>query len=324
MDNLTLTIGQYVKGDSWIYKLDPRFKIISFIILMIALFMLPTLTYMLGALIVLIIILLSARLPIGLIIKGLKPIIIISLFSFCLQIIYTQTGELIYTKLVNFSLFHILTMIGIFTFYIFTSKYIKFKMSYLLITIIAILSSLLYIEFSNVVITSFRFNIYDDGLIKGGFFVSRIVLLVIISTILTLTTSTIDLNTGLEKVLSPFKLIKLPVAEISLMISLTLRFVPTLLLETNKILKAQASRGVDFSEGSIVQKVKQIITLLIPMFVVSFKRAEDLACAMEARGYVIGSKRSNLNVLKFKFIDYLGFLLIFGVLGLSIYLQVTL
>ncbi len=319
--DLNITIGQYIKGDSWIYKMDPRFKIISLIILMVVLFMLPTIYHMLAGLAVLLIIVVAAKLPLLHILKGLRPIIFISLFSFILQLIYTQEGSLLYTFTLNVTYYHIAIAIGLFILYLFTNRFVPFKLLYLLLILGSIFTIFNLVTFSNGIITIYDFNIYDSGLIRGSFFVTRIISVLLLSTLLTITTSTIDLNTGLERVLSPFKFI-LPVAEISLMISLTLRFIPTLIIESNKILKAQASRGVDFSEGSLMQKIKQIITLLIPMFVVSFKRADDLACAMESRGYVIGSKRSSLNVLKFKVIDYIGFLLIFSALAYTIVLKV--
>lgn len=319
--DLNITIGQYIKGDSWIYKLDPRFKIISVIILMIVLFMLPTIYHVLAALAILFLIVIVARLPLLYILKGLKPIIFLSIFSFILQLIYTQEGNLLYTFNLNVSYYHIAFAVLGLILYVFTSKYIPFKILYLIGLVVAIFSFFAFVSFPNGLITIYEFNIYSTGLINGTFFVSRIIAILILSTLLTLTTSTIELNTGLERVLRPFKFI-LPVAEISLMISLTLRFVPTLLIETNKILKAQASRGVDFSEGSFIQKIKQIITLLIPMFVVSFKRADDLANAMESRGYVIGCERTSLNVLKFKLMDYFGFLLVFASLAYVIILKV--
>lgn len=319
--DLNITIGQYVKGDSWIYKLDPRLKIISVIVLMIALFLLPTIYHMLVALAILFVIVITARLPLLFILKGLRPIIFISMFSFILQLIYTQEGNLLHTFTLNVSYYHIAIAVGMILFFIFTRRFIPFKLIYFLLTIIGVFFVFNLVEFSSGVITTYDFNIYSTGLINGSFFVTRIIAVLMLTTLLTITTSTIDLNTGLERVLRPFKFI-LPVSEISLMISLTLRFIPTLLIETNKILKAQASRGVDFSEGSLMQKIKQIITLLIPMFVVSFKRADELACAMEARGYVIGEKRSSLTVLKFKIADYFGFLLIFSALAYTIVLQV--
>ncbi len=323
MDNLTLTIGQYLKGDSWIYKLDPRFKIISIIVLMIALFLLPNIECLLVALGLVVLILLTSKIPILYVLKGLKPILFLSMFSFVLQIVYSQEGTLLYAFNLSLSLAHILIFLGLILIYMFTNKFIPFKLIYLLLVIILGFSSMLFnIDF--IPIKTFDFNIYSQGLLNGAFFVTRIILIVSITTLLTLTTSTIELNSGLERVLKPFKIIGVPTAEIALMVSLTLRFVPTLLQETNKILKAQASRGVDFTEGGLIQKIKQIVTLLIPMFVVSFKRADELACAMESRGYVIGSSRTSLNVLKFRVGDYIGFILIFSLLASSIVLKVIL
>ena len=163
---------------------------------------------------------------------------------------------------------------------------------------------------------------YSDGLLKGAFFLIRIILIVFLSTILTSSTSTTDINLGLEWVLHPLTYIKVPVAEIAMMFSLTLRFIPTLLIETNKIMKAQASRGIDFNEGTFVQKIKQIVTLLIPMFFISITRAEDLANAMEARGYVIGSPRTNIDELKFRNRDYFAFFLVLSILAGTIVLRV--
>lgn len=317
--DINLTIGQYIKGDSWIYRLDPRLKIISVIVLMITLFLMPTFIHIIVAIALLFLIILSAKLPIKSIINGLKPILFISLFSFVIQIVYSNTGTLIYSLDFNISLITIITSISLIALFILTSKFIPFKFIYLLLILVAIISCFIFIDYKNIYI--YQFNIFSDGIINGGFFVTRIIAVVMLSSLLTITTSTIDLNTGLERVLKPFKFI-IPVSEIALMISLTLRFVPTLLLETNKILKAQASRGVDFAEGNIMQKVKQIVTLLIPMFVVSFKRADDLASAMESRGYIIGQQRTNLNVLKFTLIDYIGFVVVFSALSYGIILQV--
>ena len=139
---------------------------------------------------------------------------------------------------------------------------------------------------------------------------------------LTISTSTIDINLGLEWILHPLTFIKIPVAVISMMLSLTLRFIPTLVIETNKIMKAQASRGIDFQEGSLVEKVKQVVTLLVPMFFISFTRAEDLANAMEARGYIVGDKRTCIDQLKFRVKDYVSFVLVLLILASTIVLRV--
>ena len=137
-----------------------------------------------------------------------------------------------------------------------------------------------------------------------------------ITSLLTLSTMTTDINNGLEGILSPLKLLHINVGVFSMLISLTLRFIPTLIEESRKIMKAQASRGVDFEEGKLKDKIKQIISLLIPMFVISFKRADELSNAMEARGYVIGEKRTKLDELKLKWRDCLCLVITAGLIGL--------
>lgn len=114
---------------------------------------------------------------------------------------------------------------------------------------------------------------------------------------------TTDLNFAIEALLRPLKVVKVPVDVMAMMLSLTLRYIPTLLGETEKIMKAQASRGVDFKESKFKEKVVQIISLLIPVFVISFKRAEDLGNAMEVRGYVIGAKRTKVDEYRIGFSD---------------------
>ena len=143
-----------------------------------------------------------------------------------------------------------------------------------------------------------------------------------ITSLLTVSTMSTDINNGLEWVLAPLKVIKVPVSVLSMTIALTLRFIPTLYEETRKIMNAQASRGVDFQEGKLKDKVTQIISLLVPMFVISFKRAEDLSNAMEARGYVIGAKRTRIDELKFKALDIVSFIICLALLGVTIFTKV--
>lgn len=141
------------------------------------------------------------------------------------------------------------------------------------------------------------FNITQYGVLNGIFIFCRFVLIIFMSTLLTLTTPPLELSDAIEYLLRPLKVVRFPVHEISLMLSIALRFVPTLMDETEKIMNAQRARGVDFGEGNLVQKMKAIIPLLIPLFVSSFNRAEDLATAMEARGYRGGEGRSKYRVL---------------------------
>ena len=146
-------------------------------------------------------------------------------------------------------------------------------------------------------------EIYDQGLNLGFFMSIRLIIVVLISTLLTLTTKPSDLTLALESLFKPLKKVGFPVSEFALMISIALRFIPTLFEETQKILKAQASRGVDISEGKFTDKVMQLISLLVPLFILSFKRADELANAMEVRGYIPGRPRSSINRLCWKSVD---------------------
>lgn len=141
------------------------------------------------------------------------------------------------------------------------------------------------------------FNITQFGVMNGLFIFCRFVLIIFMSTLLTLTTPPLELSDAIEYLLRPLRVVRFPVHEVSLMLSIALRFVPTLMDETEKIMNAQRARGVDFGEGSLVQKMKAVIPLLIPLFVSSFNRAEDLATAMEARGYQGGEGRTKYRIL---------------------------
>lgn len=136
------------------------------------------------------------------------------------------------------------------------------------------------------------FSLTQFGLVNGGFVFCRFVLIIFISTLLTLTTPPLAIADATESLLKPLKKLKVPVYEISLMLSIALRFVPTLMDETTKIMNAQRSRGVDFSAGSLKDRIKAVIPLLIPLFVSALSRAEELATAMEARGYRGGEGRT--------------------------------
>ena len=145
------------------------------------------------------------------------------------------------------------------------------------------------------------------GLLNGAYIFMRFVLIIFMSTLLTLTTPPLSLADAIESILKPLKVIHFPVYEVALMLSIALRFVPTLMDETTKIMNAQRARGVDFGEGSLLQQMKAIVPILIPLFVSSFNRADDLATAMEARGYQGGEGRSKYRVLKWQTRDTLAF-----------------
>lgn len=148
-------------------------------------------------------------------------------------------------------------------------------------------------------------KIYEEGLRQGIFISVRFLVLVFMTSILTLTTSSISITDGLETLLNPFKKLKLPVHELALMMSISLRFIPTLMDETDKIMKAQMARGSDLSAGPLKARLKAVVPLLVPLFVSAFKRAEDLATAMEVRGYRGGEGRTRYRQLNWKFKDTL-------------------
>ena len=287
-----ITIGQYVPGNSWIYKLDPRTKILLTMLLIVIIFLIPTLEGMLIALGIFLIIFLSTRVSIVRIIRGLKGVIFLLTFTFALQLIYNKEGVILYSFNMQIGLFNLLIILGILVFYFLTKKFIKFKLIYTFLMLAGVFAILWLVKFDTMVWSNFNFDVYDVGLKNASFIFIRIFMMIGITSLLTVSTMSTDINNGLEWVLSPLKIIKVPVSVLSMTISLTLRFIPTLYEETRKIMNAQASRGVDFQEGKLKDKVTQIISLLVPMFVVSFKRAEDLSNAMEARGYVIGAKRT--------------------------------
>ena len=162
-------------------------------------------------------------------------------------------------------------------------------------------------------------KITSHGIEQAGIIFCRFVLIIFFSTLLTLTTMPLSLATAVESLLSPLKRFKVPVHEIGLMLSMSLRFVPTLMDDTIRIMNAQKARGVDFGEGSIIQKVKAMIPILIPLFATSLKRADSLATAMEARGYQGGVGRSQYRQLSWMRKDSIALILI-SLLGILLFI----
>lgn len=149
------------------------------------------------------------------------------------------------------------------------------------------------------------FAIYSDAIFNTLFIAIRLMMMIMITTTLTATTKPLDLTLGLEDLLSPLGKVGFPYHEVAMMISIALRFIPTIIEETMRIMNSQKSRGVDFDEGSLKEKVSAILSLIVPLFSVAFQRAYELADAMEARGYVPGAERTRYRVLKFKAGDYI-------------------
>ncbi len=174
------------------------------------------------------------------------------------------------------------------------------------------------------ILTIGSFVIYKDALVQTLYIVFRLLFMIMITTLLTATTKPLDLTLGIEDLLAPLNKIGVPTHDIAMMISLALRFIPTLLEEAQRILKAQASRGVDLENGTFKEKIQAILSLVVPLFVSCFQKADDLADAMEARGYIVGAERVRYKQLKFHFADYavLVFvnLVLIGLIVLAIYL----
>lgn len=141
-------------------------------------------------------------------------------------------------------------------------------------------------------------RIESEGLYTGTFMASRILLLIMFTSLLTLTTSPLQLTDGIEYILKPLKKIGVPASEISMMMTIALRFIPTLMEEAEKIMKAQKARGADFESGNLIQRAKSLIPLLVPLFISAFRRADELALAMESRCYQGGKKRTRLHIMK--------------------------
>jgi energy-coupling factor transport system permease protein len=235
-----ITVGQYYPVDSVIHKIDPRVKILSTFVYIIALFIAKNFivyTYIilfLGAVILL------SKVPFSYMMRGLKPLLLIIILTFVINIFMTK-GEILY------------------------------QIGFLSIT--------------------------KEGLYQAGFMASRLIFLIVGTSVLTLTTSPIQLTDGIEKLLKPFERIGIPAHELAMMMTIALRFIPTLLEETDKIMKAQMARGADFESKNIMQRAKSLVPLLVPLFISAFRRADELAIAMEARCYRGGENRTRMREL---------------------------
>lgn len=159
------------------------------------------------------------------------------------------------------------------------------------------------------------FKITEEGIIRAAMMAIRLTFLVIGSSIMTLTTTPNHLTDGLESLLGPLKWIHVPVHEIAMMMSIALRFIPILIEETDKIMKAQMARGADFENGGLIKKARNMVPLLVPLFVSAFRRANDLALAMEARCYRGGKNRTKMKPLRYKLRDLFAYLILIGYLA---------
>lgn len=317
--NDNIVFGQYIHRDSLIHKLDPRTKLLVLVLLMVGIFLIPSDNFIIlaiGALVPLLFVSLS-KISLLKYLKSLKQIALIMVFSFVLQLFTSTSGVLLQSLPINFTIVNIAIAISIIVLFFIIRRYLPFKLLIFVLILIGIIYMFRYPIYGNI-FYSFNLDIYEEGLIHGLFIVLRVFVVILASTTLTLTTKPTDLTNAIEWYLKPLEYLKIKTSIFAMMISIALRFIPTLFNETNKILKAQASRGVDFNEGKFMEQVKQIVSLLIPMFVISIKRAEDLADAMEARGYIPGEARTKLVKMHFKAFDYVTIIFVLSLLILLI------
>ena len=319
-----ISFGSYVPGSSYIYRIDPRIKIIATIILMIAIFVVKNLYAILGAIGLIVILFISARISLLRAIKSLRHILSLSIFIFIFQIIFNRTGDIVYEENLGFSIASIIALVLIVVIWLLTTRFIPIKSLYLILMIALGYISLMYLKDYPSNLYNFDFHIYSKGLNTAIYVLLRLIAVMLIAFILTLTTKPTDLTLALEWLFKPLSAIKINSEEIALIISIALRYIPTILDEAGKIMDAQASRGADFKESNLKGKITQIISLLVPMFVISFEKSDELADAMLSRNYVPGKPKTHYHVLKFKTIDLISFIVSLLILGGAICIRILL
>lgn len=248
-----ITIGQYYPANSILHRLDPRVKLTGTLLFIISLFLFHSFFGYIAVTIFLFSVIKLSKVPFRFIVRGMKAIIILLLFTVFFNLFLTP-GETI------------------------------FQLGFI--------------------------KISKEGLKSAGFMAIRLTYLILGSSLMTFTTTPNQLTDGLEKIMRPLRHIKVPVHEIAMMMSIALRFIPILLEETDKIMKAQMARGADFESGGILKRAKSLIPLLVPLFVSAFRRANDLAMAMEARCYRGGDGRTKMKPLKYHVRDFVSYLVL--------------
>ena len=246
-----ITLGQYFPGQSVIHRLDPRTKLIMLVIYIVALFLAESWVSYGLMLVFLVTVIWLSTIPLKSILRGMKPLMMILIFTGVLNLFFTQEGEVIFH-------FWILT-------------------------------------------------VTTGGLTRAVMMMSRILMLITGTFLLTYTTSPIALTDGLESLMKPLKKIGVPVHELSMMMCIALRFIPTLIEETDKIMCAQKARGADFETGSLMERAKALIPILVPLFISAFRRADELATAMECRCYQGGEGRTKMKLLRYHREDFVSY-----------------
>ncbi len=260
-----MTLGQYYQTDSLIHRLDPRVKLAGTLIFVISLFFPGSAAGMGLAVVFLILTILASKVPPKMMLKGIRPLMIIIIFSAVINLFFTP--------------------------------------------------GITVIRFGPAQITM-------EGIRTTVRLVLRLVFLIMGSSVMTFTTTPNQLTAGLEKGLGFLKYIHIPVHEFAMMMSIALRFIPILTEELDKIMKAQMSRGVDFEEGTLIERGRKMISVLLPLFISAIRRASELALAMEARCYHGGEGRTMLHPLKYQKRDYLAWIILGIYLLLAIAISV--
>lgn len=322
--NDKMIFGQYVNGNSWIHRLDPRTKLIILVVMMVGIFLINELLALFITFILVLVIALSSKIPLKKFLDSFKMVAVLLIFTTVFQILFNTEGDIleingiIISKQFSLSVLSLVIDILLLLFFMLSLKLIK-KFRLLLFLIVVFIGMYVQtIDFDSKQLALYTISLHEQAFFSAIKVLVRVITLISLSSLLTLTTKPTDLNSGIEGIFAPFKFMRSQISVFAMMISIALRSIPTLVNESQRILKAQASRGVDFNEGNIKSKINQIISLLVPMFVISYKKAEDLAFAMEARGYIPGKERTKLEVLKFKTSDYLSFIFMFVFIGLII------
>ncbi len=297
-----IVIGRYIPGNSFLYRMDPRTKLIAMILLMVGVFLIQSFLHMFVALALVTLILVFGRLSVKRVYLGLRPLVFLLMFTFLFQVLFNRQGELLYSLALHYTILNLSLAFMVVLLWGFTKRFIRFRLLYFLGAVVGIFALLHSISFG-VVLGEGTFAVYEQGLSTAFFIMVRLIIIITLSTILTITTKPTDLNLGLESILRPLRVLRINAEEIAMIIAISLRYIPTLLEEANKIMLAQASRGVDFQEGKLKDKVIQVVSLLVPMFIISFQRSDDLANAMEARSFVPGQERTRLHILRWSKLD---------------------
>ena len=319
--NEKIVFGQYINKNSWVHRLDPRCKVLTLFMMMIGIFLITNIYALLVCLGFIFIVVLSTKISPLKFLRSFKMIAMLLIFTAFFQIAFNTTGDIILIKGHELQCEFTLTWINLgisvalLVLYFLSGKFIKsFRILGFLLIVALIFIGQVYLVYGKEIV-AYSISVHQGGLEMALMVLLRVLNLISLSAILTFTTKPTDLNGGIEGIFAPFKFMRRGISIMAMMISIALRFIPTLLNESQKILKAQASRGVDFNDGSFKQKVMQIVSLLVPMFVISYKKAEDLANAMEARAYIPGDERTRIYELKYHLSDYLVY--IFLILFLS-------